>query len=86
MGAAQEYTITERDKLFWGTDFPFTKVDEAIDSLRNINRPVEGTGLPRVSDETIERILNSNPFAHWWHGGLAISPTNNDSQATTGFP
>mgnify|MGYP002375751467 CR=1 FL=1 len=32
----------------------------------------EGTALPRVSDDTIERILHSNPFAHWWHGGLAV--------------
>ena len=24
--AAQEYRITERDKIFWGTDFPFSRV------------------------------------------------------------
>ena len=72
MVAAQEYTITDRDKLFWGTDFPFTTVDEAIKGLRNINQLVQGTGLPRVSNETIERILTSNPLAHWWHGGLAL--------------
>jgi len=70
--AAQEYRITERDKIFWGTDFPFAKVEESIEGLRGVNRPVEGTSLPRVSGETIERILHSNPFEHWWHGGLAI--------------
>jgi predicted TIM-barrel fold metal-dependent hydrolase len=70
--AAQEYRITERDKIFWGTDFPFSGVAESIAGLRGVNRLVEGTALPRVSNETIERILHSNPFQHWWHGGLAV--------------
>jgi hypothetical protein len=70
--AAQEYRITERDKIFWGTDFPFSQVEESIAGLKSVNRMLEGTALPRVSDETIERILHSNPFQHWWHGGLAV--------------
>ena len=70
--AAQEYRITERDKIFWGTDFPFSQVEESIAGLKSVNRMLEGTGLPRVSDETIARILHSNPFQHWWHGGLAV--------------
>ncbi|NGP18874.1 amidohydrolase family protein [Devosia aurantiaca] len=69
---AQEYRITERDKIFWGTDFPFAEVRESIDGLRNINAQVEGTALPRVSSETIDSILYSNPFDHWWHGGLSL--------------
>ncbi|HEY6335177.1 MAG TPA: amidohydrolase family protein [Alphaproteobacteria bacterium] len=71
--AAQEYRIAERDKIFWGTDFPFSAVEESIEGLRGVNRPVEGTSLPRVSSETIDRILHANPFEHWWHGGLAIN-------------
>jgi predicted TIM-barrel fold metal-dependent hydrolase len=70
--AAQEYRIAERDKIFWGTDFPFSKVDESIDGLKGVNRLIKGTALPEVSAETIDRILHSNPFAHWWHGGLAL--------------
>ncbi len=70
--AAQEYRIAERDKIFWGTDFPFSNVRESIDGLRAINDQVEGTRLPRVSTETIEAIIHSNPFAHWWHGGLQL--------------
>jgi predicted TIM-barrel fold metal-dependent hydrolase len=70
--AAQEYRITERDKIFWGTDFPFSKVEESIAGLVGVNRLVEGTPLPKVSSETIDRILHSNPFEHWWHGGLPI--------------
>lgn len=69
--SAQEYRITERNKIFWGTDFPFSQVEESIAGLRNVNRLVEGTALPRVSQETIESILHSNPFEHWWHGGFA---------------
>lgn len=70
--AAQEYRIAERDKIFWGTDYPFSGVAESIAGLRAINDQVEGTRLPRVSEETIEGIIHSNPFAHWWHGGLAL--------------
>jgi predicted TIM-barrel fold metal-dependent hydrolase len=69
---AQEYTIHNRHKIFWGTDFPFTTVGASIEGLRNVNRQVEGTNLPRVSQETIDAILHSNPFEHWWHGGLKM--------------
>jgi Predicted metal-dependent hydrolase of the TIM-barrel fold len=69
---AQEYRITERNKIFWGTDFPFSGVEESMAGLREVNRLVEGTNLPRVSQETIDAILYSNPLEHWWHGGLQI--------------
>jgi predicted TIM-barrel fold metal-dependent hydrolase len=69
LACAQEYGITARDKIFWGTDFPFTMVRDSIAGLRNVNRVVEGTALPRIAEETIERILHSNPLEHWWHGG-----------------
>jgi predicted TIM-barrel fold metal-dependent hydrolase len=63
---AQEYKIT--DKIFFGTDFPFSKVRESVDGLLNINDQVEGTRLPRVSDETKRRILSSDPLKVWWKG------------------
>lgn len=63
----QEYGII--DKVFFGTDFPFSGVDESIAGLKGVNRFVEGTNLPRVSDESISTILYSNPFEHWWHAG-----------------
>jgi uncharacterized protein len=66
---AQEYTIADRDKIFFGTDFPFATVEDSVAGLRGINRQVEGTNLPRVSQDTIERIIHSNPLQHWWHGG-----------------
>lgn len=63
---SQEYKII--DKIFFGTDFPFAKVDESVAGLCNINNMLEGTKLPRVSPETIESILSSNPFEVWWKG------------------
>lgn len=62
---AEEYRIS--DKIFFGTDYPFSTVEESIEGLRSVNRLVEGTSLPRVSSETIDQILHSNPFEHWWH-------------------
>lgn len=70
--AAQEYTIHDRDKIFWGTDFPYSAVAESLAGLRGINHLVEGTHLPRVAQATIDAIIHANPFAHWWHGGLAL--------------
>jgi len=69
---AQEYQITEREKIFFGTDFPFTGVEQSIDGLRHINDQIAGTSLPRVSAATIDAILYSNPLAHWWHGGYPV--------------
>jgi predicted TIM-barrel fold metal-dependent hydrolase len=63
--AAQEYGVT--DKIFFGTDFPFSGVEESIAGLRGVNKVVEGSGLPRVADHVIDCILHSNPFEHWWH-------------------
>ncbi len=67
--AAQEYTIHDRNKIFWGTDFPYAGVAESLDGLRGINGMVEGTNLPRVAQATIDGIIHANPFAHWWHAG-----------------
>lgn len=69
---AQEYTIHDRNKIFFGTDFPYAGVEESIEGLRNINHQVEGTNLPRVAQLTMDNIIHANPFAHWWHGGLAL--------------
>ena len=63
---AQEYKIT--DKVFFGTDFPFARVDESVEGLLLINDQLDGTRLPRVSDETITRILQSDPLKVWWKG------------------
>jgi predicted TIM-barrel fold metal-dependent hydrolase len=68
---AQEYTIANRNKIFWGTDFPFTTVADSIAGLRDVNQVIAGSGLPRVTQDTIDQILHSDPTLHWWHGGLS---------------
>jgi len=58
--SAQEYRVTH--KLLFGTDYPFATGRESIDGLTNANHLVEGTALPRVSDEVIADILNRDSF------------------------
>ncbi len=67
---AQEYKVT--DKIYFGTDFPFARVDESVDGLLRINDQLAGTSLPRVSDETMQRILLSDPMVDWWHGDAPL--------------
>lgn len=66
MMTIQEYQVA--DKIFFGTDFPFSTVEEGLGLIRSVNDLVEGTALPRVSSDVIEQIIHANPFEHWWHG------------------
>jgi predicted TIM-barrel fold metal-dependent hydrolase len=56
MVKATEWKIL--DKIFFGTDYPVTEVQETIDHMRRINDIVEGTKLPRVSLEVMEEIIH----------------------------
>jgi predicted TIM-barrel fold metal-dependent hydrolase len=55
MVVAQEYKVTH--KLLFGTDFPFANGQESVDGLKNINHIVGDSGLPRVTEATINDIL-----------------------------
>jgi uncharacterized protein len=55
--SAKEYGVL--DKLLFGSDFPFTTPEASIAGLRNFNSIVEGTKLPRLTDEEIENIIHS---------------------------
>jgi predicted TIM-barrel fold metal-dependent hydrolase len=59
--AAQEYNVTH--KLLNGTDYPFTTGQGSIDGLRNINRIAGNSGLPQVTQQTIEGILNRDALS-----------------------
>ncbi len=50
-------------KVFFGSDFPFTKPSESITGVRNVNRFVEATKLPKIPEEVIEDILHSDSFS-----------------------
>ena len=45
-------------KLLFGSDFPVTTVQENIDTLRNRNRAIEGSPLPRVSEAAMEDLIH----------------------------
>jgi predicted TIM-barrel fold metal-dependent hydrolase len=59
--AAQEYNVTH--KLLFGTDYPFAKGQISIDGLRQANNIIAQSGLPRVTDQTIDGILQRDAFA-----------------------
>lgn len=47
-------------KLFLGSDFPVATTAEAIAGLRSVNDIVEGTRLPRISEQAIEGIIHAD--------------------------
>jgi hypothetical protein len=47
----------------FATDFPVATVAETIAALRQVNRLVEGTLLPRVPEEAIEQIIHRDALA-----------------------
>ena len=51
----QEYGVW--DKILFGTDYPFTTVNATIDGLRNLNKMLDGTALPRLNEQAIERMI-----------------------------
>jgi predicted TIM-barrel fold metal-dependent hydrolase len=50
-------------KILFATDFPVATVAETIAALRQVNRLVEGTLLPRVPEEAIEQIIHRDALA-----------------------
>ncbi|MGH9437185.1 MAG: amidohydrolase family protein [Terriglobia bacterium] len=53
--SAKEYGVM--DKLLFGSDFPFTTPEATLRDLRGFNRIVEGTALPRLEEEDIEKLI-----------------------------
>ena len=51
----QEYGVW--DKVLFGTDYPFTTVNATLDGLRNLNRMLDGTALPRLDETKIEVMI-----------------------------
>jgi predicted TIM-barrel fold metal-dependent hydrolase len=52
----QEYGVWS--KLLFGTDFPFTTVNDTINGLRCLNDMLEGTHLPRLDSGQIEAMIH----------------------------
>jgi len=53
---AQEYNVWS--KVLFATDFPVTTVDATMSGLRGLNTMVEGTRLPRLDPEEIEKLIH----------------------------
>ncbi|MFM8273667.1 MAG: amidohydrolase family protein [Gemmata sp.] len=51
----QEYGVW--DKVLFGTDYPFTTVNDTLDGLRGLNKMLDGTALPRLSEAKIEALI-----------------------------
>lgn len=51
----QEYGVW--NKVLFGTDYPFTTVDASLDGMRTLNNMLEGTALPRLSMDLMERMF-----------------------------
>ncbi len=56
----QEYGVW--NKLLFGSDYPFTTVNESVDGLRNLNSQLEGTALPRLNEDEIEKLIHRDAF------------------------
>ncbi len=59
---AREYGVL--DKILFGTDYPFTTPEATLEALRNFNRITEGTSLPRLSQEEIEKIIKNPTLSY----------------------
>lgn len=53
--AATEWDVLH--KLFFGTDYPVASPRETIDGTLAVNKVIEGTALPSVSEEAIQKII-----------------------------
>ena len=58
---AMEYGVW--DKLLFGSDFPNRSPAEAVQLFRGLNRMVEGTRLPQITDRMIESVLYERPLS-----------------------
>ncbi len=59
---AKEYGVL--DKLLFGSDYPFTTPEASLEALRNFNKMVDGTGLPRLAEEEIEKLIHSPTLSY----------------------
>jgi predicted TIM-barrel fold metal-dependent hydrolase len=58
MLTVQEYMA--QGKVLFGSDFPAATTKSSIEGLKNVNKPFENAGLPLVSKEVTDTILEQN--------------------------
>ncbi|MGE4247750.1 MAG: amidohydrolase family protein [Parvibaculaceae bacterium] len=79
MKAIEEYQVG--DKIFFGSDYPFSLPDEAIALTREVLHIGKDGAIPAVSSDLVEQIIHSNPFEHWWHSPLEL-PSGSPERTT----
>ncbi len=58
---AQEYGVT--NKILFGSDYPFTTPAASVEGLYALNRMVDGTNLPRVSETVLDEIIHRDSLS-----------------------
>lgn len=51
----QEYGVW--NKVLFGSDYPFTTVDASVEGMRKLNNMLEGTALPRLDMDAMEKMF-----------------------------
>jgi predicted TIM-barrel fold metal-dependent hydrolase len=51
------------DKLVFGSDYPVATPRETMDGLLSVNSVVEGTNLPRVPEDALQRVIERDTVA-----------------------
>lgn len=49
-----------QEKVFFGSDFPFTTVEDSLQGVRNVNSILANSGLPPVPEDVVEGIIHRN--------------------------
>ena len=57
----QEYGVWS--KVLFGTDYPFTNVNDSVAGIRNLNNMLEGTKLPRLKMDEIEKMIHRDSLS-----------------------
>jgi predicted TIM-barrel fold metal-dependent hydrolase len=57
----QEYGVW--DKVLFGTDYPFTTVNQSVEGLRALNGMLAGTALPRLDEAAVEAMIHRDALA-----------------------
>ena len=69
MIAMMEWGVSH--KLLFGSDYPLWTPQEAMQKMRRLNEPIEGTKLPRVPEDVIESIIQRDSLDLLGLGGSA---------------
>jgi len=65
---AQEYGVMH--KILFGSDYPFATPADSIAGLKALNKMVEGTNLPRISETRLEEMIHRDSLNLLFRNGV----------------